>query len=287
MTLHNNIILSGDRIRLELAGPGTYYKGTRFDWSGVFRRIELDGIPYCNEWFDLPDPMRHDNVCGPSEEFYGCVGYDSAAIGETFLKVGVGELVRDSDEPYDWFHLYEIADPGTRTLETYGDKVVFTHEMPGAYTYSKTVGLTGEDSFRIFHTFLFKREMQLRQYCHNFFTFGLNEVGPERSVEWEVPFIGTWRPDSVNNASDGRTICITAPMEKGRKCYIEGHPDSGSDGYGFILKASDRSVSVKCSLPMEKFVLWSNHRVFCPEPYIKLCGRPSETLEWTIDYNLK
>lgn len=286
MTRDNNIVLTRAGLRVELARPGTYYQGTRFDWSGVFRRIDFQGRSYCDEWFDVPDPLRHDNVCGPTEEFFGTIGYEDAQPGESFLKLGVGLLRRDSAEAYDWFHLYEISDPGVRTLELTQTEAVFTHDIPGICRYVKRVELTGEDSFRISHNLTTKDALDLRQYCHNFFTFGLPLVGPERSVEFDAPFLGTWRADSVNAECNATGIRITKRMSAGQKCYMGGIRSEMPDGYGFTLKAGPSAVRVSCTRPLAPSVLWSNHRVFCMEPYVAINTEPSVPSEWAIEYKL-
>jgi len=291
--IRDKIVLSSAGLRIELARPGTYYQGTRFDWTGVFRRIELDGEVYCGEWNDFTDPRRHDHVCGPSEEFFDCVGYGE---GESFLKVGVGILKRDTDGPYDWFHCYPILDPGQWKVEITPTSARFVHELSGVYEYAKTVEITGEASFRISHRLLWDgsgawmgpecRQLRLQQYCHNFFTFGLPVVGRGRSVEYDAPIAGVWRPDSVNCAIDSRRVWITAEMKPGDKCYL-GEICYGSESpYGLTLRAGDRAVRIDGSLPMGTSVLWSNYRVFCPEPYVDLLVEPSVPLEWTIDYKL-
>ena len=59
-------------IQMELCIPDRelgYYRGTRFDWSGIFHSVQADGANYVEEWFDDYDPLRHDCVCGPVDEF--------------------------------------------------------------------------------------------------------------------------------------------------------------------------------------------------------------------------
>ena len=131
---------SGD-LRLRLFAPGSFYRGTRFDWAGVFDAVEYRGTDLAGRWFERYDPTMHDAVCGPAEEFTP-VGYKE---GETFLKIGVGRLQAD-DAPYDRFKLYPIVDSGTRSMETDGDAVVFRHEMP-EYIYEKTVRVLSGNSF--------------------------------------------------------------------------------------------------------------------------------------------
>ena len=39
------IVLTGDRLKVEIARPGEFYNGTRFDWSGHITQVTLDGQP--------------------------------------------------------------------------------------------------------------------------------------------------------------------------------------------------------------------------------------------------
>lgn len=278
---------SGD-LKLELARPGTYYQGTRFDWAGVFRSIEYQGTSFCDEWFDENDPLRHDNVCGPSEEFYGAYGYDEASPGETFLKVGVGLLEKESYEPYDWARTYRIADKGRRKLSVSRSKAVFSHEVKGWYKYRKTVKINDSRSFSLVHRLknVGKDTLNLRQYCHNLFTFGKDTVGSERSVEFDFPICGDWREDNIHGRKEGRRIWMDGTIEKGRKSFIGNLKATGPQdgGYGLVLKSGDMSIRIVSDRPMGESVFWSNHRVFCPEPYIDLTVAPGEEVEWVVSF---
>ena len=94
---NSNIVLVKDGLELTLCPPSFedgYYRGTRFDHSGIFRRIVLDGFVFADEWFDRYDPYAHDAVCGTSEEF-GESGYEHAEVGDVFVKPGVGLLLKE------------------------------------------------------------------------------------------------------------------------------------------------------------------------------------------------
>src|ERR1700688_1858260 len=86
-----------------------FYRGTRFDWSGVIGSLEFAGHNYYGPWFTKTDRSVHDYIydgpdivagpasaiTGPAEEFVSnekALGFDEAAPGGTFLKIGVGVL---------------------------------------------------------------------------------------------------------------------------------------------------------------------------------------------------
>ena len=95
--------ISNSRVRAKLYLPDTkigYYRGTRFDWSGVIASLECDGHSYFGKWFERYDPKLHDAISGPVEEFFtngAGLGYHEAKPGESFVKIGVG-VRRKTDE---------------------------------------------------------------------------------------------------------------------------------------------------------------------------------------------
>ena len=97
--------ISNSCLEIELCEPDSFYRGTRFDRSGVFRRITYRGREFSDLWFDGIDPLRHDNLTGCSEEF-APVWIDSSRC----LKPGVGVLyVPEGESAYDRFKLYDIV----------------------------------------------------------------------------------------------------------------------------------------------------------------------------------
>lgn len=240
------ITLEKDGLKLVLTRPGTYYQGTRFDRAGVFRSVEKEGRIYADEWFRAYDPLMHDAVCGPSEEFgvaefenedggfsdsFDLAEADCAEWAEArgrFLKPGVGWLRRPDagslpdlgshpePEPYDRFRLYEVADEGVRSLEVLPDAVIFGQKLD-VYNYLKTIRLTGPDSFEITHRFenLGTHALRFTHYNHNFFTLESASVGPAREIDFPFKPCGHWRSeyDNVRLTDGGIRFSGVVPSE--------------------------------------------------------------------------
>ena len=159
--------IKNGQIRATLCLPDAhkgYYRGTRFDWSGVIFSLEYKGHNYYGPWFDKTDPKVRDFVydgpaivagacsaiTGPAEEFLTnnrALGYDEAKAGGTFIKIGVGVLRKPDAGNYDRFKLYEMVDPGKWTVKKNSDSIQFTQAVTDpssgyAYIYRKTVRLT-------------------------------------------------------------------------------------------------------------------------------------------------
>ena len=69
-----------------------YYRGTRFDWSGVIGCLEYKSHTYFGVWFPRYDPYLHDAITGPVEEFRPRDGnplnYDRVEAGRTVCEAG-------------------------------------------------------------------------------------------------------------------------------------------------------------------------------------------------------
>ncbi len=278
-------------LRIVLAAPGEYYRGTRFDHSGVFRAIYKDGRNYADEWFPVYDPLKHDAVCGPSEEF-GEIGFDEAAPGGRFLKPGIGWLRRPDDEAYDRFRLYEVLDEGLRTTEVREDSVVFGQRLD-RYNYLKTIRLSGNDSFEIIHSLenLGDTPLKCTHYNHNFFTLSNDSVGPSREIDFPFRPDGHWRSEYDNVRLTGNGIRFTGAVPPEGPSVFMGdlHAARGMvEPIDFKVRdlGSGLGVRVSCPLPFTHIVFWSNDRVACIEPYILLDIAPGQSAEWTLTYRL-
>ena len=99
--------ISNGKIRAKVYLPDAakgFYRGTRFDWSGVIFTWKRRAY-YYGPWFTKRNPAVRDFVyegedivagacsstTGPADEFRP-VGYDAAKAGGTFVKIGVGAL---------------------------------------------------------------------------------------------------------------------------------------------------------------------------------------------------
>ena len=214
--MDENWAISLGDLSLSLHTPGDgFYCGTRFDRSGVVGSLTLSGKELCDSWFERYDPWAHDAVLGPAEEF-GPIGFETAAPGAAFLKIGVGLLRRPDAEPYDRFRLYEVTDGGQWTFErTTGDTVRFRHRMPGWYDYGKGVRILPGNSLILSHRLTAFRDIDTEVYNHNFFTLGRLGVGPGRELDFPFPPLGSWRSSYDSVACTASGIRFLRPLVPG------------------------------------------------------------------------
>lgn len=271
-----------------------YYRGTRFDWSGVVRDVRCRSHRYVGEWQTRHDPLRHDGLTGPADEFTQ-IGYEEALPGQEFLKIGVGTLRRSSEQPYDRFRLYEIVDPGIREVSPARDRILFRHRLLSdryGYDYRKTLILTDKPGLRIEYTLknLGPSPLTGEVYNHNFFTLDRMTTGPDTAIRFPFRPAGSWREayDSVALTDDG--IAFSRPLNAGETVFMGdlGSRDPAGLAYAFSLRnrRTGAGIRVRGSGWPAHFVFWACPTAACLEPYIPLRVYPGETGAWYIDYEL-
>ena len=86
-----------------------YYRGTRFEWSGVISSLRYKGHEYFGYWKETHDPMVHEDLTGPVEGFIEPgLGYAEAKPGEGFIRIGVGIIEKEDEQDYQWDKTYKI-----------------------------------------------------------------------------------------------------------------------------------------------------------------------------------
>src|SRR5258708_8807206 len=73
--------------------------------------LEYKGHQFITQWFPKYAPTIHDAIMGPVESF-GPIGWREAAIGGSFVQIGVGGVVRPESAAYTPFKYYTIRDAG-------------------------------------------------------------------------------------------------------------------------------------------------------------------------------
>lgn len=284
------------KLYLPDAGRG-YYRGTRFDWSGQIASLRYKDHEFFGKWFDKYDPKGHDGIMGPVEEFVAgesSVGYDEAAAGGTFVRIGVGAVRKPDEKSYRRFGTYDIADPGKWTVTPAADRVRFVHELGDtggyAYRYTKVLRLEkGKPELVIEHILENRGSKPIRtaQYNHNFFVIDGKPTGPGTYVEFPFPLqpVAAVRGDA--GRIEGGRISYTRELQPGEDFFGE-FRGFGPTAKDYDIRAGNTNtgaaVRITGDRPLAKVVYWSIRTTFCPEPYIDLDIAPGKDARWTYRY---
>lgn len=286
-----------------------FYRGTRFDWSGTIYTFKVNGHEYYGPWFDKIDPPVHDFVwrggeivagacsadTGPVNEFHE-LGYDDAKTGDTFVKIGVGALKRDSGDAYDEYHLYPIADGGKWTVRKHPDGVEFVQELNDSgsgygYLYEKDIRLVKGKAQMILRQRLKntgKKKIQTDVYDHNFLV--LDHLPPGPGVTISLPFTiqSSNQPSPQLAQIQGHKIVYekTIAGHEVVQTPVEGFSSSASDnGFRIENKQAGAGMSAQGDHPLEKESLWSIRSVIAMEPFVSISIAPGAEFTWSTTYD--
>jgi len=271
-----------------------YYRGTRFDWSGAVARLAWNGHEYFGEWFERHDPLLHDGITGPVEEFLtgdSALGYDEARAGETFVRIGVGGVRKPEEPAYRRFATYDIVDRGAWNVTRAKDRITYVHQLRDVngygYVYTKVVRLS-KDTLVLQHRLknTGRKPIATTVYNHNFFTIDRQPTGPDFVVRFAFE-PRAMRPLGELGALEGKELTFVRQLTKGQTVFTE------LDGFGptaadYDIRVENRKtragVRITADRPIAKLVFWSAPITVCPEPYVDASVAPGEASSWRITY---
>ena len=292
--------------KVYLPGEGGFYRGTRFDRTGVVAHATFKGHDYGQPWFSSYSPYTRDFMwkngqvtvstvsaaVGPAEDF-SPAGYDQAGDGGRFLKIGVGVMKRDA-RAYDFVHPYPIMNEGTRGESHTGSSVRLTHSISDkesgfGYSYVKTVRLVpGKAQMTIEHvlTNTGKRDIVSDVYCHNFLTLSPGDENVAITAPFDIKADRPFTPGAA--VVEGRTLRYLRAVKEGESVTSPISGFSGKVGdYDFTVRntATGFGQRIRSDQPVARINFWSIRTNVSWEPYIAIDIKPGQTKRWTYTYD--
>lgn len=286
----DKIILESDRLTVEIAQPGTIYRGSRFDWTGFITQVTLDhqhnfcvpeqydpdkgtgGIGFCNE-FGIDKP----------------VGYEEAAVGECFPKIGIGLLKRKSEGPYEFWSSYDIQAFSVQ-VSTEENSVTFVSEPFRCAGYAarleKTVSIKGtilEMEYTLKNTGI--KHIETNEYCHNFIGIDGHHLGKDYCLSFPYQV-------KINKVSgsfvpyEDKILWEEAPQGDfyGIIERIGVEPEVDPYWWQLIHTPSGAGVRELTRIPVCKYAVWGSTHVVSPELFIHISLEPGAAMTWSRKY---
>jgi hypothetical protein len=292
-----------------------FYRGTRFDWSGIIGDLSFAGHHLDDPWFSAVDPAVHDfmykgpdleivsglanSATGPAEEFIGAdgtaLGFNSAQPGGNFIKIGIGVLRRPDAKPYDNFRVYEVVDHGVWQVHTQARSVEFSQRLDDratgyGYLYTKTLQLIpGKPVLVIQHSLknLGRLPIATELYDHNFVNIDQRTTGPDFRVI--LPFAAHFLKPGKQDLCriEGNQFLYNRPFTGRDEFYVQiGGVDSTANHYDFRVENRDARIGIHITAdrPLAHTSLWAIRSVLAVEPYINLVIPPGQIASWSYTY---
>ena len=292
------LVLSNDTVKMRLYLPDAnqgYYRGVRFDWSGLIFRAGWGKHRFYDEFRKGGDPKGHDHVCGPAEEFSmeDPPGYDEAKPGQTFVKIGVGLLEKPEDpkDPnYGFWKSYKIVNSPPWKVTGGKDRVEFRQDLQGdrgwGYSYLKTIRLT-DGGFVIEHVLknTGRKPIDTTQYNHNFTVIDGEHIEPDTRVRFaaEAPTLGVVKAGKPV-LKDG---CLSVAEKLKGSLWVQLGGLKGTAQENDIRIENTKAgagVRIKGDLPILKIVVYAEDHSICPEPFVAIKAEPGKEVKWQWEY---
>jgi len=275
-----------------------YYRGPRFDWSGMTNQIKWNGHTFlCSSAVTADMDFR---ACGTAEELCmgifntpGPLGYEKTAVGGGFVKPGVGILEKNSDDKYRFEQPYKIIKPLKWDVQSGNNWIEFSQwllEHNGwGYCYTKRITLS-EDKHEIVivRTLenLGSKTINATHYCHNYLLFDDDPVGPDYEVK--LPFTPKIDSDELNGfvKIDNDKIGFHKNIPASDFAFGSFAGFDGVGNYSIVVenKKTKTGIKIEGDLPLERFHLYCQQEMICPEPFVKLVIEPKEKVQWQTKY---
>ncbi len=299
------ILLSADlslTIHLPDADNGIY-RGARFDWSSNISDLIYDGHSWFSPWrIGITDPMANDQtVIGIGGEFGrgdsnmpGPLAYKCANPGDTFLKIGVGEILRPNNKEYCFYTDYPVVKATAWDIEKSASSITMTQQasLRGyGYSYKRTITLDDNlPGFKVAQSLTNTGEKNINQfyYDHNFTNVDSMPPGPA----WRLDFPFTpiaMIPLGSKAIIEGKSLQIRLKiLRKPLFTVITGFGDTAADNR-FILWNDDVGQGLEATVdkPLVNFAVFASGCAVCPEPFININIAPGESFTWNTTYAIR
>jgi hypothetical protein len=266
-----------------------YYRGSRFDWSGVIAELNWNGHSYFGQWFEKYNATNHDAILGPVEAF-DPIGFEKAKPGDKFIKIGVGALVKPNDSSYNFLRSYAISNYGTWEVKKGQGQVKFLHTLRDenySYEYSKIVKMTRKiPQLTLSHSLknTGRERIETKVYDHNFFVIDSQLTGPGFVIMFPIALTDSTPNQFVEFDGSrlnflkqlGRRNLALRDLTKGKAANYELRIENRNTGAG---------VKITCDRAISKLDFWAASKTVCPEPYIDIRLDPGQEFTWKITYD--
>lgn len=281
------IKIYSDRLEVEVMEPGEGRNRTaRFDRSGFVSQVRLDGrYRFC---CDEPGTGETGGA-GLCSEIRCSDTYARCRPGQRFAKFGVGMLLKEEEQPYDFMKEYDClpfpveVDAG----ESSARFTVMAEETDGCGLYLEKL-LTVQDNrvtMEYRYSNIGSRSLRLEEYCHNFLTIEGRPIGygycldmpaicsqeGKRSVFGSGTMVGT-----------ETGFCFLAEEPKGSLLTVGEEEINPAIPFSWRLshQKSDCRVTGRVSFVPAKVDIWSEGNIVAPEVIHRFCLDPGRDFRY-------
>lgn len=286
-------VLASDELAVELmdpVAPDRYNRGVRFTPVAAVIQARLGDHTFLFEKSD-PDPLV--DVAGLFAEFDLVTpppGFESAALDQAFVKVGVGALAK-TEEHYRFFGQYPVVARPETEAAWRANAATFRQALPPVAGYGYDLGATvSVAGCRLVVRWALEntgdKPFTTHHYAHNSFLFDHRPVGPGYVVAFPFDFDAQGLPDEQRQV--GREVHFDTAVREPANIRIEYPAGYAGENTVSVLHApSGLRVDCETSWPGDRVALHAADIYVCPEQFIRMDLSPGNRAEWTRIYTFE
>lgn len=314
------IILHSNRLVVQIALPGSVYRGTRFDWTGFITQVTLDGVhTFCTS--ESLQANRGTGGIGLCNEFGNekPIGYIDAKPGEAFPKPGIGLLQRPKASQYSFMYSYNIIQPFPVSHNATPDMLSIQVDPIDCRGYAirlKKTFTVKDNWLQILYELenTGNKTIDTHEYCHNFISIDGQIISPDYHLHLPYPIkmekiTASYRsmlPGIVQKIVPVVLIdkLIDSILKRGLRAVVivgddlsfryspetwfylstSGFNQSQGPQWEIKLRSSGAGLREYDDFAPAKVAIWGDKHVISAEVFIDLLLQPGEVKTWLRRY---
>jgi len=284
-------ILKNNRLNVSIAEPNKECVTSRFDRAGIVTQVRLDGKYDFLAQEDMLDGSPSSGGVGLCSEIQCDPLSETVDIGSRFFKIGVGNLLKATDEAYFFMNTYDCDDYEINVSQT--DTSITFVTMPktiNGYGFYQEKTISLEENRLVMRQTLRNagdKEISFEEYSHNFMSLNHKKVNKDYyltipCVDFPAGEIKT-HPESTTFFSDGTGLSKSQESMKFALYAFTPEQMKSVDTYSWTItdKAEGISVSEVDDFKVPHITVWSVGDAMSPEMFYAATLAPNEETTWT------
>lgn len=287
-------ILKNKNLEIQIDIPFENYNFSRFDWTGKIVEVKFHNIRLSS--VERTD-CQNENYFGKG--FYNefgidtALGFEEAAIGDWFHKIGVGLLKKDEPQ-YLFSKTYEIK-PAEFKVITETDRILISCKSDAINGYSYLLRkeiILHESSFAVKYYLqnTGEKDIVTNEYVHNFTAINNDLIGNNYILKFPFQlkpelFEETVNPELKVDIGPNEIKFNSAPKEQFFFSNLTGSEYVDAE-WELINLDSKIGIRETGSFQTKKVNLWGWKHVISPELFFHIFIKPGQSTEWFRNYNV-
>ncbi|MBN8216097.1 MAG: discoidin domain-containing protein [Spirochaetes bacterium] len=268
-------------------GEKGFYRSSRYDPSGIVARVAVGRHVFYTNFLPIHDPLDSAGGAGLTEEFREPVGYEEAAPGGAFIKVGIG-LVERRSGGYSFGANLRVLSNAPWTVEHSRNRARFTQRLSAlgyGYEYEKTITLDAKAaSLRLDHRLrnTGAKRLVTDHYNHHFTLIDDEPVGPSYAASFNFYHVAP-SPDKNFLRVEGNVVRMVAALATNQPFMMRPRGFSNARGNPVSVVHNGRTragVRIEAQYPVSAFVTYIDSRTLSPEAFYRIDLKPGEECRW-------